>query len=218
MFVAPVPVCRCFMGLSFAAADAALFLEMVCCNVALARCLRFVGSMGPSSAAPAAAGWQRAANGVLDSVFAFCWFRSIGSVVPAAALFFEIVCCNIARPWCLCLVLVVPALPVFRCSMLPVVRAYDGMFYSVSHYMTTSTPNHHSHFGPSPTTLVPLLSTSARYLPRKVPLLRETYATVRSRQYEPLQPWRMACHVRAVDPAVPDWNLAPVHTPHHLPQ
>ncbi len=49
MFVAPVPVCRCFMGLSFAAAaDAALFLEMVCCNVALARCLRFVGSMGPS--------------------------------------------------------------------------------------------------------------------------------------------------------------------------
>ncbi|KAK0444759.1 hypothetical protein EV421DRAFT_1799438 [Armillaria borealis] len=25
----------------------------------------------------------------------------------------------------------------------------------------------------------------------------------------------MACHVRAVDPAVPDWDLAPVHTPHH---
>ncbi|KAK0214234.1 hypothetical protein EDD85DRAFT_941477 [Armillaria nabsnona] len=28
----------------------------------------------------------------------------------------------------------------------------------------------------------------------------------------------MACHVRAVDPAVPDWNLVPVyiHTTHHL--
>ncbi len=24
----------------------------------------------------------------------------------------------------------------------------------------------------------------------------------------------MACHVRAVDPAVPDWDLVPVHTPH----
>ncbi len=23
----------------------------------------------------------------------------------------------------------------------------------------------------------------------------------------------MACHVRAVDPAVPDWDLVPVHTP-----
>ncbi|PBK85025.1 hypothetical protein ARMGADRAFT_1087935 [Armillaria gallica] len=102
------------MGLRFAAADAALFLEMVCCNVALSRYLCFVGSMGSSSAAPAAVlflGWQRAANGVLASVFAFCWFRSIGPVVPAAALFFEIVCCNVVHPWCLRLVLVIPALP-----------------------------------------------------------------------------------------------------------
>ncbi|KAK0216758.1 hypothetical protein EDD85DRAFT_431167 [Armillaria nabsnona] len=38
MFVVLVPVCRCFMGPS-SAADAALFLEMVCCNVALPRCL-----------------------------------------------------------------------------------------------------------------------------------------------------------------------------------
>ncbi len=37
------------------AADAALFLEMVCGTVALVRCLRFVVSMGPGSAAPAAA-------------------------------------------------------------------------------------------------------------------------------------------------------------------
>ncbi len=78
-------------------------------------------------------------GGVLDLVFAFCWFRSIGPAVPAAALFFEIVCCNIARPWCLRLVSVVPALPVFRSSMLLVVRAYDCMFHSVSPYMTTST-------------------------------------------------------------------------------
>ncbi|PBK84518.1 hypothetical protein ARMGADRAFT_1132723 [Armillaria gallica] len=39
-------------------------------------------------------------GGVLDSVFAFRWFRSIGPTVPAAALFLEIVCCNIARPRC----------------------------------------------------------------------------------------------------------------------
>ncbi|PBK69575.1 hypothetical protein ARMSODRAFT_168631 [Armillaria solidipes] len=125
------------------AADVALFLEMGSRNIALARCLRLVVSMGPSSAAPAAAlflGWRRAANGMLDSVFAFCWFRSIGPAVPAAALSFEIVCCNIApRPWCLRLVSVVPALPVFRSSMLLVVRAYDCMFHSVSPYMTTST-------------------------------------------------------------------------------
>ncbi len=70
VFVVPVSVCRCFMGPS-SAADAALFLEMVCGTVALARCLRFVVSMGPGSSAPAA-------NGVLDLVFAFCWFRSIG--------------------------------------------------------------------------------------------------------------------------------------------
>ncbi len=36
-------------------------------------------------------------GGVLDSVFAFRWFRSIGPTVPDAALFLEIVCCNIAR-------------------------------------------------------------------------------------------------------------------------
>ncbi len=46
------------------AADAALFLEMVCGTVALSvRCLRFVVSMGPISAALAAAlflGWRRA--------------------------------------------------------------------------------------------------------------------------------------------------------------
>ncbi len=134
-------VCRCFMGPS-SAADAALFLEMVCGIVALVRCLRFVVSMGPGSAAPAAAlflGWWCAANGVLDLVFAFCWFRSIGPAVPAATLFFEIVCCNIARPWCLHLVSVVPTLPVFRSSMLLVVSAYDCMFHSVSPYMTTST-------------------------------------------------------------------------------
>ncbi len=47
-------------------------------------------------------GWRCAANGVLDLVFAFCWFRSIGPAVPAAPLFFEIVCSNIARPWCWC--------------------------------------------------------------------------------------------------------------------
>ncbi|KAK0235055.1 hypothetical protein EDD85DRAFT_65514 [Armillaria nabsnona] len=52
-------------------------------------------------------------------------------------------------------------------------------------------------------------------VPRKVFLLRETYATVRSKRYEPLRPRRMACHVRAVDPAVPDWDLAPIHTTHH---
>ncbi|PBK91014.1 hypothetical protein ARMGADRAFT_285477 [Armillaria gallica] len=123
-------------------ADAALFLEMVCGTVALVRCLRFVVSMGPGSAAPAAAlflGWRRAANGLLDLVFAFCWFRSIGPAVPAAPLFFEIVCCNIARPWCLRLVSVIPALPVFRSSMLLVVRAYSCMFHSVSPYMITST-------------------------------------------------------------------------------
>ena len=78
-------------------------------------------------------------GGVLDLVFAFCWFRSIGPAVPAAPLFFEIVCCNIARPWCLRLVSVVPALPVFRSSMLLVVLAYGCMFHSVSPYMTTST-------------------------------------------------------------------------------
>ncbi|PBK87299.1 hypothetical protein ARMGADRAFT_1085713 [Armillaria gallica] len=50
---------------------------------------------------------------------------------------------------------------------------------------------------------------------RKVSLLPETYPTVRSKRYEPLWPRRMPCHVRAVDPAVPDWDLAPVHTPHH---
>ncbi len=44
-------VCRCFMGPS-SAADAALFLEMVCGIVALVRCLRFVVSMGPGSAVP----------------------------------------------------------------------------------------------------------------------------------------------------------------------
>ncbi|PBK86284.1 hypothetical protein ARMGADRAFT_540404 [Armillaria gallica] len=49
-------------------------------------------------------------------------------------------------------------------------------------------------------------------VPRKVSLLRETYATMRSKRYEPLRPRRMACHVRAVDPAVPNWDLAPVHT------
>ncbi|PBK66545.1 hypothetical protein ARMSODRAFT_1005987 [Armillaria solidipes] len=92
------------------AADAALFLEIVCC-IALARCLRFVVSMGPSSAAPAAALFLLD-GGVLDSVLAFFWFRSIGPAVPAAVLFFEIVCCNIARPWCLRLVSVIPALPV----------------------------------------------------------------------------------------------------------
>ncbi len=99
MFLDPFPVSRCFMGPS-SAADAALFLETVCCNVVLNRCLRFVVSMGPGSAAPAAVlflGWRRAANGVLDSVFAFRWFRSIGPTVPDAALFLEIVCCNIAR-------------------------------------------------------------------------------------------------------------------------
>ncbi len=52
-------------------------------------------------------------------------------------------------------------------------------------------------------------------VPREVSLLRETYATVRSQRYEPSWPQHMACHVRAVDPAVPDWDLAPVHTPHH---
>ncbi|PBL00110.1 hypothetical protein ARMGADRAFT_1159501, partial [Armillaria gallica] len=52
------------------AADAALFLEMVCGTVAL----RFFLD-----------------GGVLDLVFAFCWFRSIGPAVPAAAVFFEIV-------------------------------------------------------------------------------------------------------------------------------
>ncbi len=41
---------------------------------------------------------------VLDLVFAFGWFRSIGPAVSVAALFFEIVCCSIARPWCLRLV------------------------------------------------------------------------------------------------------------------
>ncbi|KAK0232094.1 hypothetical protein EDD85DRAFT_846470 [Armillaria nabsnona] len=124
------------------AADAALFLEMVCGTVALVRCQRFVVSMGPGSAAPAAAlflGWRCAANGVLDLVFAFCWFRSIGPAVPAAPLFFEIVCCDIARPWCLRLVSIVPVLPVFQSSMLLVVRAYGCMFHSVSPYMTTST-------------------------------------------------------------------------------
>ncbi|KAK0243755.1 hypothetical protein EDD85DRAFT_976639 [Armillaria nabsnona] len=77
----------------FSAADAALFLEMVCGTVALVRCLRFVVSTGPGSAAPVAAlflGWRCTANGVLDLVFAFCWFRSIGPAVPAAPLFFEI--------------------------------------------------------------------------------------------------------------------------------
>ncbi|KAK0229989.1 hypothetical protein EDD85DRAFT_126874 [Armillaria nabsnona] len=98
------------------AADAALFLEMVCGTVALVRCLRFVVSMGSGSAAPAAAlflGWRCAANGVLDLVFAFCWFRSIGPAVPAAPLFFEIVCCNIARPWCLRLVRLFPSCQFF---------------------------------------------------------------------------------------------------------
>ncbi len=76
---------------------------------------------------------------MLDLVFAFCWFRSIGPAVPAAALFFEIVYCNIVRPWCLRLVSVIPTLPVFRSSMLLVVCAYDCMFHSVSPYMTTST-------------------------------------------------------------------------------
>ncbi|KAK0443264.1 hypothetical protein EV421DRAFT_542183 [Armillaria borealis] len=54
-------------------------------------------------------------------------------------------------------------------------------------------------------------------VPHEVSLLRETYATVRSQRYEPSWPQHMACHVRAVDPAVPDWDLAPVHTPHHTP-
>ncbi|KAK0239219.1 hypothetical protein EDD85DRAFT_829457 [Armillaria nabsnona] len=123
------------------APDAALFLEMVCGTVALVRCQRFVVSMGPGSAAAAALflGWRCAANGVLDLVFAFCWFRSIGPAVPAAPLFFEIVCCDIARPWCLRLVSIVPVLPVFQSSMLLVVRAYGCMFHSVSPYMTTST-------------------------------------------------------------------------------
>ncbi len=49
-------------------------------------------------------------------------------------------------------------------------------------------------------------------VPHKVSLLREMYATVRSKWYKPLGPRRMACHVRAVDPAAPDWDLAPVHT------
>ncbi len=119
-----VSVCRCFMGPS-SAADAALFLEMVCGTVALARCLRFVVSMGPDSSAPAA-------NGVLDLVFAFCWFRSIGPAVPTAALFFDIVCCNIARPWCLRLVSVVPTLPVFRSSML-LVSVRMTVCFTVSH-------------------------------------------------------------------------------------
>ncbi len=98
--------------------------------------------MGPGSAAPAAAlflGWRHAANSVLDLVFVFCWFCSIGPAIPAAPLFFEIVCCNIACPWCLHLVLVIPALPVSWSSMLLVARAYSCMFHSVSPYMTTST-------------------------------------------------------------------------------
>ncbi len=79
------------------AADAALFLEMVCGTVALVRCLRrFVVSMGPGSAALLQHFFLD--GGVLDLVFAFCWFHSIGPAVPAAPLFFEIVCCNIARP------------------------------------------------------------------------------------------------------------------------
>ncbi|KAK0438292.1 hypothetical protein EV421DRAFT_1906827 [Armillaria borealis] len=80
--------------------------------------------MGPSSAAPAAALFLLD-GGMLDSVFAFCWFRSIGPAVPAVpavVLFFEIVCCNIARPWCLRLVSVILALPVCRSSTLLMVR------------------------------------------------------------------------------------------------
>ena len=55
-------------------------------------------------------------------------------------------------------------------------------------------------------------------IPHDVSLLRETYATVRSQRYEPSWPQRHGFgHVRAVDPAVPDWDLVPVHhtTPHH---
>ncbi len=58
----PISLCCCFMGLS-SAADAALFLKMVCGTVALVWCLHFVVSMGPGPAAPAAAlflGWQHA--------------------------------------------------------------------------------------------------------------------------------------------------------------
>ncbi len=79
MFVDPFPVSRCFMGPS-SAADAALFLETVCYNVALVRCVHLVFSMGPGSAAPAAVlflGWRHTANGVPDSVFAI---RFVGSV------------------------------------------------------------------------------------------------------------------------------------------
>ncbi|PBK63763.1 hypothetical protein ARMSODRAFT_1057224 [Armillaria solidipes] len=132
---------------------------MVCCNVALARCLRFCCFHGPKFCCSCCCdflGWRCAANGMLDAVFAFCWFRPIGPAIPAATLFFEIVCCNILRPWCLHLVSVIP------CSMLLIVHAYDCMFQSVSPYMTTSTPNRHFHFGPSPTILMPL-SASARY-------------------------------------------------------
>ncbi len=53
------------------------------------------------------------------------------------------------------------------------------------------------------------------YVPHEVSLLRETYATMRSQRYESLWPQHMACHARAVDLAIPDWDLAPVHTPHH---
>ncbi len=130
VFVVPVSVCRCFMGPSYAA-DAALFFEMVCGTVALVRCLRFVVSMGPSSATPAALFLD---GGVLDSVFMFCCFRSVGPAVPAAALVFEVVCCNIARPcvWFRSF----PPCQFFGPLMS---RAYDCMFHSVSPYMTTST-------------------------------------------------------------------------------
>ncbi len=69
MFVVPISVCCCFMGLS-SAADAALFLKMVCSTVALAQCLHFVVSMGPSSSALLQCFFLD--GGMLDLVFAFC--------------------------------------------------------------------------------------------------------------------------------------------------
>ncbi len=69
--------------------------------------------------------------------------------------------------------------------------------------------------------LVGCISLSSTYVftnvPHEVSQLRETYATVRSKRYEPSWPQHLACYVRAVDPAVPDWDLAPVTTPTPTP-
>ncbi len=54
------------------------------------------------------------------------------------------------------------------------------------------------------------------YLPTFDCISSQNYATMcLYSARRPSWPQHMPCHARAVDPAVPDWDLVPVHTPHH---